>query len=75
MKFYDTHFEDYLISHDKVSLHPKLSKFYKSFPDSLNKLKNIIFYGPKGVGKYTQMLAAIRKYSPSDRLILNTLIV
>ena len=66
MKFYDTHFEDYLLSHDKVSLHPKLSKFYKTFPDYLSKLKNIIFYGPKGVGKYTQMLAAIRRYSPTD---------
>ena len=66
MKFYDTHFEDYLASHDKVSLHPKLSKFYNLFPESLKKLKNMIFYGPKGVGKYTQMLAAIRKYSPTD---------
>ncbi len=66
MKFYDTHFEDYLVSYDNISLHPKLSKFYQSFPNSLNNLRNIIFYGPKGVGKYTQMLASIRKYSPTD---------
>jgi hypothetical protein len=66
MKFYDTHFEDYLLSHDSISLHPKLSKFYKTFPNSLSKLQNIIFYGPKGVGKYTQMLNSIRKYSPTD---------
>ena len=66
MKFYDTHFEDYLSSHDSISLHPKLSKLYKTFPSSLCELKNIIFYGPKGVGKYTQMLNSIRQYSPTD---------
>jgi len=66
MKFYDTHFEDYLNSYDKVQLHPKLTELYNTFPSTLNKLKNLIFYGPKGVGKYTQMLGAIRKYSPTD---------
>jgi hypothetical protein len=66
MKFYDSHFEDYLSSHDTYSLHPKLTKFYKTFPKSLCELRNIIFYGPKGVGKYTQMLNSIRKYSPTD---------
>ena len=66
MKFYDTHFEDYLNSYDKKSLHPKLTQLYTTFPNSVNNLKNIIFFGPKGVGKYTQMLASIRKYSPTN---------
>jgi hypothetical protein len=67
MKFYDTHFEDYIKSNKEQSLHPKLSKLYnETFPKTLKELKNIIFYGPKGVGKYTQMLAAIKRYSPSD---------
>jgi len=66
MKFYDTHFEDYLSSNDSISLHPKLTNLYQTFPETLNNLRNIIFYGPKGVGKYTQMLCAIRKYSPTD---------
>ena len=65
MKFYDTHFDEY-ISHDKESLHPDLAKVYDKFPKSLRDLKNIIFYGPSGAGKYTQMLAAIKKYSPSE---------
>ena len=65
MKFYDTHFEDYLSSSEDKSLHPKLVERYKGFPDSLCDLKNIIFYGPKGVGKYTQMLTAIERYSPT----------
>ena len=67
MKFYDTHFEDYIKSNKEMSLHPKLSKLYNdTFPKTLKELKNIIFYGPKGVGKYTQMLAAIKRYSPSE---------
>ena len=66
MKFYDSHFEDYLNSHDRISLHPKLTKLYNTFPPSIDNLKNMIFYGPKGVGKYTQMLASIRKYSPTN---------
>ena len=66
MKFYDTHFDEYLASHNKVSLHPKLVERYDQFPASLSDLKNIIFYGPKGVGKYTQMLAALERYSPTN---------
>lgn len=65
MKFYDTHFEDYLASCDREPLHPKLLKVYDSFPNDVRELGNIIFYGPKGVGKYTQALRAMRKYSPS----------
>ena len=66
MKFYDTLFEDYIASNAKSNLHPKLTKIYKTFPKDLSKLKNLIFYGPKGVGKYTQMLSAIKRYSPSE---------
>ena len=66
MKFYDTHFDDYITSNKSVSLHPKLSKAYEKFPEDLHDLKNMVFYGPKGVGKYTQMLASIKKYSPTE---------
>jgi len=66
MKFLETHFEEYIQSSEKANLHPKLEKIYQTFPSKLSDLKNIIFYGPKGVGKYTQMLKSIRKYSPSD---------
>lgn len=64
MKYNDNHFEDYI--NEKVSLHPRLNKLYSSFPDNIHDLKNIIFYGPKGVGKYTQMLKSIKKYSASE---------
>jgi DNA polymerase III delta prime subunit len=66
MKFYDTHYEDYLRSEAMCPLHPKLTSVYNKFPDKLCDMKNLIFYGPKGVGKYTQMLKAISRYSQSS---------
>ena len=66
MKFFETHFEEYLNENNKVTLHPKLEKIYDKFPSSLTKLQNLIFFGPSGIGKYTQMLRAIKRYSPSD---------
>ena len=66
MKFYETSFEDYLQSTTIQSLHPKLEKLYKGLPNKVEDLKNLIFYGPSGVGKYTQMLTAIQRYSPSQ---------
>jgi hypothetical protein len=64
MKYLETHFEDYV--NKSNTLHPKLMKLYKKFPSKLTALKNVIFYGPAGVGKYTQMLLSIKKYSPSE---------
>jgi hypothetical protein len=77
MKFLETHFDDYIVSNKRCSLHPKLNKLYESFPSKIENLKNIIFYGPKGVGKYTQALSCIKKYSSSElkyekRLTINS---
>ena len=66
MKLCETHFEEYIIENNKINLHPKLDKIYEKFPKSINELKNLIFYGPSGTGKYTQMLKSIKKYSPSE---------
>jgi hypothetical protein len=60
------HFDDYLQKNKKHSMHPKLCALYKKFPSTIHSLKNLIFYGPSGVGKYTQMLSCIQKYSPSE---------
>ena len=65
MKFYETHFDDYIKNNTSCSLHPKLNKLYDTFPKNINDMKNIILYGPSGVGKYTQMLSLIKRYSPS----------
>ena len=66
MKFYETHFEEYLLSNQKKNLHTKLQNIINKFPKNISDLKNIIFYGPEGVGKYTQVLKTIKKYSPSE---------
>jgi len=65
MKFLETHFDEYIQSVNKQNLHPSFEKIYKQFPTQIEDLKNIIFYGPSGVGKYSQMLHAIQKYSQS----------
>ena len=66
MKFYETHFEEYINENNRTNLHPKLDKVYDKFPSQLQNLKNLIFFGPNGTGKYTQMLKSIKKYSPSE---------
>jgi hypothetical protein len=66
MKFYDTHYEEYIISNKKINMHTKLEKIYKTMPKKISELNNIILYGPSGVGKYTQMLCFIKRYSPSN---------
>jgi hypothetical protein len=66
MKFYETHFEEYISENNRENLHPKLDKIYNKFPTNIHDFKNLIFFGPNGTGKYTQMLKSIKKYSPSE---------
>jgi Cdc6-like AAA superfamily ATPase len=66
MKFYETHFEEYISENNRINLHPKLNKIYEKIPKNLQDLKNIIFYGPSGTGKYSQMLKLIKKYSITE---------
>jgi len=66
MKYYETHFDDYLFSLEKFNLHPELADTINAFPKSIHQLKNIIFYGPSGSGKYSQVLKILKKYSPSE---------
>jgi hypothetical protein len=66
IKFLETHYDDYILSNEKISLQPKISSIIKKItPTDFNKLNNIILYGPSGVGKYTSSLEIIKKYSPS----------
>ena len=66
MKFFETHFEEYISANERVDLHPKNNEIYKRLPENICKLTNLIFYGPSGTGKYTQMLKSIKKYSPTE---------
>jgi len=66
MKFLEFTFDDYLSTLEKDgTLHPQLQKSFDTFPDKLENFRNLIIYGPKGSGKYTQALASICKYSPT----------
>lgn len=66
MKFLESHFEEYIHEVENMNLHPKLEKIYNRFPDTLDNFGNLIFYGPSGVGKYSQMLYSIKKYSQTE---------
>jgi len=65
MKFFETHFDEYVSTCAKHNFHPKLKTMFDKFPDNLPSLKNIIIYGSSGVGKYTQALNIVQRYSPS----------
>lgn len=66
MKFLETHFDDYIQSVNVVNIHPKMIKNYDKLPQHVRDFKNIIFYGPPGIGKYSQMLKVISKYSNTE---------
>ena len=40
--------------------------FINSLSDDLNEMPNIILYGPSAVGKYSEALKIIEKYSRSN---------
>ena len=65
MKYYETHFDDYITSIEQYNLHPEINKTLQLFPNKVNQLENLIIYGPSGVGKYSQVLKLLKKYSPS----------
>lgn len=66
MKFNDNHFEPHVEAATTAPLHPKLKALFSTvFPSSINQLRNVIFYGPRGTGKYSQTLAFISRYSPT----------
>ena len=66
MKYYETHYDDYINSVEKYNIHPELITLFEQFPQKNNELNNCIFYGPTGSGKYSQVLKLIKKYSPSE---------
>jgi len=65
MKFLETKFEDYIEKCRKKNIHKNMNKIFKEYK-SIEELNNIIFYGSPGIGKYTQMLNFIKKFSPSE---------
>jgi len=66
MKHHETLFEEYISANAVTNLHPKMNNIFKLFPKSIHQLKNVIFYGAIGIGKYTQVLKCINIYSQSN---------
>ena len=66
MKYYETNYEEYLSVNDKFNFHPELNQLIENLPPKINQLENMIIYGPPGVGKYSQVLRIIKKYSLSE---------
>ena len=66
MKYYETHFEEYIHAVDQYNIHPEMLPLYDLFPKSLSQFGNLIIYGPPGSGKYSQTLYFLKKYSPSE---------
>ena len=52
MKYYETTFEEYIHSCSEYNIHPELDKYISSFPDSIYDMKQMIIYGPTGVGAF-----------------------
>jgi hypothetical protein len=65
MKFFESHFTEYVHKVREYSLHPIVKKTFSSFPSDIQSLPNIIIHGPSGVGKYSHALFLISQYSPS----------
>ena len=66
MKFLQTRFEDYINKCKKNNIHKKMKPLLDSYGDKIENLSHLIFYGPGGIGKYTQSLNFIKKFSPSE---------
>ncbi len=64
MKYYETRFEEYIQTISKKNLHPELEKIEQN-GEKMGIDNNLIFYGPAGTGKYTQVLNYIKNFSPS----------
>lgn len=66
MKYYESLYEEYISSVEKFNIHPELVPIWEKFPKNLKDIDNMIIYGPPGIGKYSQVLSLLKKYSPSN---------
>jgi len=66
MKYYETSYDEYLTSVNQYNLHPELIPIYNTLPKLAINFENIIMHGAAGVGKYSQCLSLLKRYSNSD---------
>jgi hypothetical protein len=68
MKFHETSFIEYLKKTVEYNIHPELEPLIDRLPKTIDDCFNIILYGESGVGKYTQALRILSRYSASSLL-------
>ena len=66
MKYYETLYEEYINSCELYNIHPELKEEISKFPTNIVNMPNILVHGAGGIGKYTQVLNIIKKYSPTE---------
>lgn len=66
MKYYETLYEEYINSCELYNMHPELKEEISKFPKNIVNMPNILVHGACGIGKYTQVLNIIKKYSPTE---------
>ena len=63
MKYLSSRFEEYVGECEKNNLHENMKNVFDKIQDNNS---NLIFYGPSGIGKYTQVLNYLKNISPSN---------
>jgi hypothetical protein len=66
MKYFSSKFEEYVTDCNKYNMHKNIKPLYSSMSNDLDKQNHLIFNGPSGIGKYTQVLNYIKKFSPTN---------
>jgi len=66
MKFYESTYEDYINQVQLYTMHPELHDVFTNLPSEIEDFENTIVYGPPGVGKYSQVLSLLKRYSPTN---------
>lgn len=66
MKHYETNFTDYIKAVNNYNLHEDKKYIIDTLPDNFLELTNLIITGPSGIGKYSQALKIIEKYSDTN---------
>jgi len=66
IKYYETHYNEYVSACKKENLQLKLPNMYEKMGKTIEEMNNIIFYGPAGTGKYSQVLNYLTEFSPTQ---------
>ena len=66
MKYLSSRFDEYIAECEKKNIHSNMKPIFSDLQNNINKLSHLIFYGPPGIGKYTQSLMFIKKFSISN---------